>query len=96
MLERLKRRLPDAADDALLIDLIEDAGRAICAYTCRESVPAALEGAQLMLAAVYFNRMGMEGETSHSEGGVSRAAQLMPEDIAVQLRPWRLARTVGE
>ena len=95
MLERLKRRLPDAnADDALLIELIEDAGRFICAYTCREEVPEALTGAQLALAAVYFNRMGMEGETAHNEGGLSRSAQLLPEDIAAQLRPWRLVRTV--
>ena len=98
VLERLKRRLPDAgeAEETLLEDLIADAGRFICAYTCRESVPGALEGAQLELAAVMYNRMGMEGETSHGEGGVNRVAELLPENIACQLRPWRRARTVGE
>lgn len=95
MLEKLRRRLPDAqADDRLLEDLLEDAGRFICAYTCRDRVPEALEGAQLALAAVYFNRMGMEGETAHNEGGLSRTAQPLPEDIAAQLRAWRLVRTV--
>ncbi len=98
MLERLRRRLPDAGEDEdmLLNDLIADAGRFICAYTCRESVPLALEGAQLELAAVMYNRMGMEGESSHGEGGVNRVAELLPENIACQLRPWRRARTVGE
>lgn len=96
MLDRLKRRLPDAqAQDELLRELLEDAGRFICAYTCRSEVPEALEGAQLALAAVYFNRMGMEGETAHNEGGLSRSAQPLPEDIAAQLRPWRLVRTVS-
>ena len=96
MLEKLKRRLPDVQEgqEALLEDLLNDAGHAICAFTCRSEVPEALTGAQVMLAAVYYNRMGMEGETSHGEGGVNRTAQLMPEDIAAQLRPWRLARAV--
>lgn len=96
MLERLMRRLPDAteSDRALLEDLLADAGMAICAFTRRDSVPAQLEGAQIQLAAVMFNRMGMEGESSHDEGGVSRRAEAMPEDIACQLRPWRLAKAV--
>lgn len=97
MLEKLKLRLPDAENvpDELLLGLLEDAGRAICACTRRDLVPDALEGVQLQLAAIYFNRMGMEGEKAHSEGGVSRTAQGMPEDIAMQLRPWRLAKAVG-
>ena len=96
MLEKLKRRLPDAADadEALLSDLIADAGHFICAYTGRDSVPEALEGAQVQLAAVFFNRMGMEGETRHDEGGLARDVALLPEDIACQLRPYRLARVI--
>lgn len=96
MLEKLKRRLPDAGADqeALLTDMLEDAGKWICAYTCREQVPEALEGAQVALAAVLYNRMGMEGETGRDEGGVNRTVQLMPEDVACQLRPWRRIRTV--
>lgn len=96
MLERLKRRLPDATQEqeSLLKDLIADAGKAICAFTRRDKVPPELEGAQVQLAAVMFNRMGMEGETSHDEGGVVRRAEAMPEDIACLLRPWRLAKAV--
>ena len=96
MLEKLRRRLPDAdeTEEALLTDLLEDAERFICAFTRRVNVPEALRGAQVELAAVFYNRMGMEGEASHNEGGVSRTAQALPEDIAAQLRPWRLAQTV--
>ncbi|HIS02860.1 MAG TPA: phage head-tail connector protein [Candidatus Pullichristensenella avicola] len=95
MLTRLKRRLPDATDEALLQDLLDDAGRFIRAYTGRESVPEALEGAQLALAAAMFNRMGMEGETRHGEGSVERVAELLPEDVRRQINPYRLAKAVG-
>ena len=96
MLAKLKRRLPDATDDALLNDLLAEAGAFICAYTRRAAVPEGLEDAQVRVAAILFNRMGMEGERVHGEGGVNRVAELLPENIACQLRPWRRARTVGE
>lgn len=94
MLDKLKRRIPDGGDDALLEDLIADAGSVICAYTLRESVPAALEGAQIEIAAMLFNRMGMEGECDHSEGSIRRSADSLPELVRRQLNPWRLAKAV--
>ena len=72
MLARLKRRLPDAKDDALLTDLLEEARAFILAYTGRDEVPETLGDAQVRIAAILFNRMGMEGEASHGEGGVTR------------------------
>ena len=93
MLAKLKRRLPDAADDALLEDLLAEAGTFIRAYTRRAEVPAELEDAQVRIAAILFNRMGMEGESAHSEGGVSRTAELLPEDLRRWLNGWRVART---
>ena len=95
MLAKLKRRLPGAADDALLKDLLSEAGAFICAYTRRDEAPAALEDAQVRIAAILFNRMGMEGESGHGEGGVTRTAEALPEDLKVWLNGWRLARTVG-
>lgn len=94
MLEKLKRRIPDAKDDALLTELIEAAGQAICAYTGRAAVPAALEAAQLEIAAMLFNRMGMEGESDHDEGSLRRSAESLPEFLRRQLNPYRLGRTV--
>ena len=94
MLDRLKRRVPDARDDALLSDLLSDAENMILAYTGRDSVPLVLQGAQIEIAAMLFNRMGMEGESSHSEGSVSRSADSLPEYIIRQLNPFRLARAV--
>lgn len=94
MLAKLKHRLPDAADDALLNDLLEQAGAFIRAYTRRNEIPEGLEDAQIHIAAILFNRMGMEGEISHNEGGVSRTAEMLPEDVKKWLNPWRVAKTV--
>ena len=94
MLAKLKRRLPDAADDALLTDLLSEAGAFIRAYTRRCEVPEDLEDAQIRIAAILFNRMGMEGENAHSEGGVSRTAEMLPEDVKKWLNAWRVAKTV--
>ncbi|MBQ8508247.1 MAG: phage head-tail connector protein [Clostridia bacterium] len=95
MLGRLKLRIPDAQDDALLEELLSSAEGMILAYTGRDEIPELLEGAQLEIAAMLFNRMGMEGESSHSEGSVSRTAESIPEYIRRQLNPFRRARAVG-
>ncbi len=95
MLERLMRRLPDATDQVLLMDLLEDARDFICAYTGRAAVPEALQSAQVQLAAVFYNRLGMEGEQSHREDGIARIADAVPEEIRRQLNPYRLVRGVG-
>ena len=94
MLDRLKRRLPDAGNDALLNDLLADAGAMIQAYTGQNAVPDVLEGAQLEIAVMLFNRMGMEGEASHAEGSVSRSADSLPEYLRRQLNPFRLVKAV--
>ena len=94
MLARLKRRLPDAADETLLSDLLDEAGAFLRAYTFRREVPEALEPAQIQVAAILYNRLGMEGESSHGEGGVTRTAALLPEDLKRWLNGWRVARTL--
>ena len=94
MLEKLKRRLPDAEDEALLGDLLGEAGAFLRAYTTRAEQPEALEDAQVRVAAILYNRMGMEGESSHSEGGVARTAEMLPEDLKRWLNGWRVARTL--
>lgn len=94
MLEKLKRRIPDARDEVMLAELIEAAGQAICAYTGRAAVPTALEAAQLEIAVILFNRMGMEGESAHDEGSLRRSAESLPEFLRRQMNPYRLAKAV--
>ena len=95
MLARLKRRIPDAGDDALLSDLLGEAASFLRAYLRRSEIPADLEDAQLRVAVILYNRMGMEGEVSHNEGGISRTAEALPEDLKAWLNAWRMAKTAN-
>lgn len=95
-LDRLRARIPEAAD-ALLEAYLEDAREYILNITGRTRVPAALEGAQVQLATIYYNRQGIEGEQAHTTGGVSRTLysdQDVPASLWAQLLTWRLSNLV--
>ena len=96
MLARLMRRLPDAPETAadLLGDLLDDSVAFVLSYTGRTTLPGQLENVCVKLAAIEYNRLGMEGETSHNEGSVSRSVDGLPADVRAALGPWTLARTV--
>ena len=66
----------------------------LLAYTGRMTLPGALETALVQLAVVLYNRQGIEGQTAHSEGGVSRSMEGIPQEILRQAAPYRLARIV--
>ena len=89
--ERLAARLEGVADAQLDL-LLGDAEGMLLACTCRSVLPDALVTAQVQLAAILYNRQGTEGETAHSEGGVSRAMDGLPEEIRRQIAPYRMAR----
>ena len=78
-LERLRVRLPDVASesDAVLQDLLDSAQSAILArrYPFGEfpdELPSRYADLQVRIAVVMYSQRGAEGETSHSESGVSR------------------------
>lgn len=91
--ERLRAKLPNMKEEKLEA-LYLDAEGMVLAYTGRQTVPRALETAVVQLAVVMYNREGTEGETAHSEGGVSRTMEGIPTEIERQIRPYRLARIV--
>ncbi len=95
LLSRLRARLPDAENtsDALLLSFLADAAALICALTWRDAVPPELESAQVRLAVIFFNRMGMEGEREHAEGDVRRAADDLPDALRREIYACRLAKT---
>ena len=92
-LEKLSKHLP-GEDPALLLVLLEEAEEMILALTGRQVLPARLTSAQVQLALILYNRQGLEGQTSHSEGGVSRALESLPEELRRQIAPYRLAKVV--
>ena len=79
-LQRLKLRIgqTDNSLDALLEDLLDTAKNAIMLrrFPYAETFPAELEARyaekQILIALDLFNKMGAEGQITHSENGISR------------------------
>lgn len=96
-LQRVKRRLSltAATHDALISDLVTDAANFVMAYTAQATVPAALDSAVTELAVMLYNKQGLEGQASHSEGGVSISVDTLPPGLKQQLDSQRLARVVS-
>lgn len=92
----LRRRLgtDDDAGDELFIDLLCDAESYVLGYTGRTEVPEVLSGVVVELAAISYNRLGVEGESAHSEGGVSISVDSLPSRLVALLNRYRVARVV--
>jgi hypothetical protein len=97
LLIRLRLLLPgqEAATDSLLTALLDQAGDMICGYAGHALVPEALTGAQLRLAVIAYNRLGMEGETYRHEGGLTLRSAALPDDLLNILKPYRLLKVPG-
>ena len=92
-LERLAFLLPEVPEEELT-QLAAEAEGMLLAYTGRMMLPCALLTARNQLAVVLYNRRGIEGQTTHSEGGVSRSMEGIPREILLQAAPYRLAKVV--
>ena len=59
---------------------------AVLDYIGRDAVPKGAESIVIKLAVIYYNRLGNEGESSRTEGGISQSFVTdIPEDIKKQL-----------
>ncbi len=92
-LTKLKRRLNLDGDslDGLLSDLLEEAEAFVKSYTRRKAVPEALEGLVRELAAGAYQQLGLEGQSSHTEGGITLTIDQLNERQRRQLEGFRLA-----
>ena len=92
--EKLKVRLNEE-DTALLEQLLEDAEAEILDYCNRDVLLPRMLGLQRELAIIYYNRLGSEGESSRSEGGVSVSYSTdIPENIKRRLNSYRRLKAV--
>ncbi|MEG0127418.1 MAG: phage head-tail connector protein [Clostridia bacterium] len=91
---KLKRRLmvEDSSKDALLSDLLQDAADFVRDYTRLKTLPPSVDSVLVELAAIAYTRMGMEGQQSHSEGGVSVSIDGLPVMIKARLDGMRTAK----
>lgn len=100
-MEALKNRLvtllalDTAPDDALISELLRQGEALALSYTGRATLPPEADSALVRLAAVLYNRLGMEGEISRREGEVDVTTQALPEDIRAMLRPYRVGKAVS-
>lgn len=97
LLARLKRRLnlADGSKDSLLMDLLSDAAAYAKGYTGRATLPQALDGAVVELAAASYNLLGLEGASSASMGGVSGTYEGLPKHLQKVLDMYRIAKVGG-
>ena len=93
-LERLKIRITENVTDAELEDILESAKAVIMSRRFPFSeYPAEIEDRykdlQIRIATEMFNKRGAEGETAHSENGVSRtyASANVSEDLLKEITP---------
>ena len=95
-LDRLRARIPDLppGQELMLMALLDDARDAILSYCNRTELPARMAHLQVSLALLYYNRQGIEGESAHSEGDVSRSIDSLPPDLLAQLNACRLLKVV--
>ncbi|MCL6456921.1 MAG: phage head-tail connector protein [Gorillibacterium sp.] len=93
-LEKLQIVLPGANVELLTL-LLEDTLTDLLAWTNRNTLPRGLEPTQRQIAVIRYNMQGVEGQTSHSEGGVSRSFEALPADIRQSISQYRLIKVVG-
>ena len=94
-IEKIKIRLDitDNGQDILLLQLLEDAEGEMLDYCNRDVLPNKAEPLQRELTIVYYNRLGSEGESSRSEGGISvNYSTEIPENIKSRLNSFRLLK----
>ena len=73
-LSRLTVRLGNiTGQDTLLEDLLEDAKDIICSIRNSDIVESKYLGVQIRIAVELYNKIGVEGQTGHSENGISRS-----------------------
>lgn len=93
-LERLKLRITESANEAELEDILESAKAAILARRfpfgeVPNEIEPRYEDLQIRIAVEMFAKRGAEGETSHSENGVSRSysSASVSEELLREITP---------
>jgi hypothetical protein len=101
-LDKLKTQLDNpTVDDSVLEFCLESAKDIICDLRNATDVEPKYLNAQLSIAIEIFNKRGVEGQTSHSENGLSRTYEvgdISPSVIAkitpIAKTPWSKVRVI--
>lgn len=90
------KKLTGESDEELLSLLLIMAEEKLLELTNRTKMIPKLTAAKRDWAVIAYNRLGMEGEGSRSQGGISSAFIDIPEDIAGAIKAARIARVGGK
>jgi hypothetical protein len=93
-LERLKIRITENVSDVELEDILESAKAVILSRRFPfgehpQEIEDKYKDLQIRIAVEMFNKRGAEGETAHSENGISRsyASANVSEDLLKEITP---------
>lgn len=70
--------IPPASDNSFILRELADAEEAVLDLIGRDVMPERLVSVQIELAIIAYNKRGAEGESSRSEGGISRSFEELP------------------
>lgn len=90
------KKLTGESDEELLSLLLLMAEQRLLELTNRSKMTSKLTSTKRNWAVIAYNHLGMEGEGSRSQGGISSAFIDIPEDIAGAIKAARIARVGGK
>ena len=80
-------------NNELVTDLIKEAVAQVLDYTGQKKLVGNMDIYVKKLAVINYNRMGIEGETQRTEGGVTNYLEVgIPKDIRLGLNHYRIAK----
>lgn len=80
-------------NNALLTELVKESIAQVLDYTGQKKLVGSMDIYVKKLAVINYNRLGIEGETQRSEGGVTNYLESgIPKDIRQGLNHYRIAK----
>ena len=80
-------------NNALLTELVKESIAQVLDYTGQKKLVGSMDIYVKKLAVINYNRLGIEGETQRSEGGITNYLETgIPKDIRQGLNSYRIAK----
>ncbi|MEK4006089.1 phage head-tail connector protein [Paenibacillus sp. FSL H3-0333] len=99
VIDKVKRSLgillTDESQDDLFNILVEDATEDLLSWINRVTLPTTLESVLRQIVIIRYNKMGIEGETGHSEGGISRTFEDLSPSLKSTIANHRILKVAG-
>lgn len=80
-------------NNALLTELVKESIAQVLDYTGQKKLVGSMDIYVKKIAVINYNRLGIEGETQRSEGGITNYLETgIPKDIRQGLNSYRIAK----